>query len=152
MPTPFDSQDLLQRPLLAILSSASAEGAPRNAPVWYIWGDGALWMLGDAGNSTVSRLTANPACAVEITEFNRERGILLHLGLRGTAEILPNDPARFRRLLDSYLGARETWNPWFIETVARPDDPTGRFIRLAPDSVFTNNVSYFHSGPDLAWP
>ena len=31
-------------------------------------------------------------------------------------------------------------------------DPDGRLIRLAPDSVFTNNVSYFLNGPDLSWP
>jgi hypothetical protein len=25
-------------------------------------------------------------------------------------------------------------------------------IRLAPISIFTNNVSFFRTGPDFAWP
>jgi hypothetical protein len=62
-------------------------------------------------------------------------------------------PPRFRRLLTKYLGPEEAaWNPWFVREVARIDDPGGRMIRLDPDSVFTNNVSYFRTGPALAWP
>ena len=38
------------------------------------------------------------------------------------------------------------------DLAARIDDPEGRLIRMAPDSFFTNNVSYFRTGPDLAWP
>ena len=61
------------------------------------------------------------------------------------------DPARFRRLLARYLGSDEaTWNRWFISEVARIDDPDGRLIRLVPESVFTNDVSYFRTGPALA--
>jgi hypothetical protein len=61
------------------------------------------------------------------------------------------DPALFRRLLARYLGPDEAaWNPWFIDTVAKIEDPSGRLIRLVPDSVFTNDVSFFRSGPSLA--
>ncbi|WP_430463341.1 hypothetical protein [Tabrizicola sp.] len=99
------------------------------------------------------RLQADPRCAVEIVHLDVEAGVLLHLGLRGKAQVLPMEPARFRRLLARYLGPDTgTWNPWFIREVAAIDDPDGRWIRLVPDSTFTNNVSYFRTGPDLAFP
>ncbi len=84
--------------------------------------------------------------------FDNPGGVLLHLGLRGQAEVLAMDASLFRRLLCKYLGPDSAaWNPWFIENIAAIDDPGGRLIRLVPDSVFTNNVSYFRTGPDLAW-
>ena len=147
---PFDPEALLRRPLTANLATLCPEG-PRNAPVWFIWEEGALWMLGSAEGASVRRIEADPRCAVEIVEFDAAAGILLHLGLRGRAGVEPMDPARFRRLLARYLGPDEAaWNRWFVEEVARIDDPDGRLIRLAPDSVFTNDVSYFRTGPALA--
>lgn len=152
MPRPFDPEDVLSRPVMANLATLGPDG-PRNAPVWFIWEDAALWMLATEGNASVRRLRADPRCAVEITHFDNQAGILLHLGLRGQATVAPMDPARFRRLLARYLGPDPaTWNPWFIDRIARIDDPAGRLIRLAPASTFTNNVSYFRTGPALAWP
>jgi hypothetical protein len=149
---PFDPDLVLDLPLMANLATVSDDG-PRNAPVWYIWEDAALWMLGNEGSSSVQRLLRDARCAVEIVHYDNARGVLAHLGLRGRATVEPMSPPRFRRLLGKYLGPDEaSWNPWFIGTVARIDDPEGRFIRLAPDSVFTNNVSYFRTGPGLVWP
>lgn len=150
--TPFDPETLLHAPEMAILSTVAADGAPRNAPVWYLWEDGALWMPGSTGNSTMGRLARDPRCSAEIVKFDVEAGILLHLGLRGRAEVVPEDAALFRRMLVKYLGPEDGWNPWFIQEIARIGDPKGRLIRLKPDSTFTNNVSFFRSGPDLAWP
>lgn len=148
----FDPEALLSAPLMANLATTCAEG-PRNAPVWYVWEHGALWMLGHRDGASVRRLTADPRCAVEIVRFDNAAGILLHLGLRGRATVVPMDAARFRRLLAKYLGPDQgAWNPWFIDNVARIEDPDGRMIRLAPASFFTNNVSYFRTGPELAWP
>lgn len=137
---------------MAVLSTLSPEG-PRNAPVWFIWEEGALWMLGSVSSRSVLRLEADARCAVEIVRFDNSGGVLLHLGLRGRASVEAADPARFRRLLARYLGADEAaWNPWFVESIAEVDDPSNRWIRLVPDSTFTNNVSYFRTGPALAWP
>jgi len=148
----FDPDVLLSMPLMANLATSSPDG-PRNAPVWFVWEDGALWLLGHRNGSSVKRLRADPACAVEIVHFDAGRGILLHLGLRGRAEIAALDPARFRRLLGKYLGSDPAdWNPWFIDNIARIDDPDGRMIRLVPQTTFTNNVSYFRTGPELSWP
>ncbi len=146
----FDPETVLSLPLVANLATVTAGGEPRNAPVWFIWEDGALWMLSDKGSSSTKRLALNPACAVEIVDYDNAAGILRHLGLRGTARTEPSNPARFHRLLTKYLGPEPNWNPWFIETIARIDDPDGRMIRLKPDSIFTNDVSYFRTGPDLA--
>lgn len=152
MARPFDPEDVLSRPLMANLATMEAEG-PRNAPVWFIWEEGALWMLGHREGSSVRRLQADPRCAVEIVHLDVAAGVLLHLGLRGRAEVLPMEPARFRRLLARYLGPEpDSWNPWFIQEIAAIDDPEGRWIRLEPDSTFTNNVSYFRTGPDPALP
>ncbi|WP_258592980.1 hypothetical protein [Mesorhizobium sp. AR07] len=77
---------------------------------------------------------------------------MLHLGLRGAATVEPMSPDRFKRLLHKYLGPEADWNAWFIDNVAQIEHPDGRMIRLAPVSIFTNNVSFFRTGPDLAWP
>lgn len=150
MAHPFDPDILLSRPLMANLATVDATGAPCNAPVWFHWEQGALWMLGSAEGSTVRRLLGDPRCAVEIVAFDRTGGILLHLGLRGSASVQPMDPDLFRRLLTRYLGPSDDWNPWFIDNIARIDDPAGRLIRLDPDSIFTNDVSYFRTGPARA--
>jgi len=148
----FDPDLLLDLPLMANLATLSEDG-PRNAPVWYLWEDAALWMLGHAGSSSVQRVLRDARCAVEIVYYDNAGGVLAHLGLRGAASVEPMSAPRFRRLLAKYLSPDDaSWNPWFIENVARIDDPDGRFIRLAPDSVFTNDVSYFRTGPDFAWP
>jgi hypothetical protein len=148
----FDPELVLGLPLMANLATLCEEG-PRNAPVWFQWEDGALWMPGSADGSSVRRIEADPRAAVEIVHYHNAAGILAHLGMRGRATIEPMDPDIFRRLLARYLGPDEAaWNPWFIDTVARIDDPDGRLIRLVPDSIFTNNVSFFRTGPKLAWP
>ena len=152
MPKKFDPDDVLSRPLMANLATVTADGAPRNAPMWFIWEDDAIWLLGSTEASAVKHLERDPRCAVEIVHFDNEAGILLHLGLRGAATVEPMSPDRFKRLLHKYLGPEPTWNRWFIDTVADIDHPNGRLIRLAPESIFTNNVSFFKTGPELAWP
>lgn len=152
MATPFNPDDVLSLPLMANLATSSADG-PRNSPVWYIWEQQTLWMLASHDSRSVVRLQQDPRCAVEIVHFENTAGVLLHLGLRGRAVVEVSDAARFKRLLERYLGPDEAnWNQWFIDNIARIDSPDGRMIRLQPDSVFTNNVSYFRSGPQLAWP
>lgn len=148
--TPFDPEEVLSLPLIASLGTAERDGAPRIAPVWFLWEDAALWMPSDAGASSVGRIARDPRVAVEIVDYDNAAGRLRHLGLRGRATVEPMDAARFRRLLARYLGPPPSWNPWFVEHVARIDDPAGRLIRLAPESVFTKDVSYFRTGPALA--
>lgn len=150
MPTPFDPEIVLSRPLMANLATATASGEPRNSPVWFVWEEDALWMLSDVTSSSTQRIAKNPNVAVEITDYDNAAGLLRHLGMRGTATVEPMNPARFKRLLHRYLGPEDQQNQWFINNVARIDDPDGRMIRLAPTSVFTNDVSFFRTGPTLS--
>ncbi len=137
---------------MANLATIADDGSPRNAPMWFIWENDAIWLLGSTDTSSVKRVEHDPRCAVEIVHFDNDAGILLHLGLRGVASIDPMSSERFRRLLRKYLGNEDNWNSWFIENVALIDDPNGRLIKLNPKSFFSNNVSYFRTGPNLAWP
>lgn len=150
MGTPFDPEAVLALPLVAILSTASPNG-PRGAPVWYHWEEGALWMPSHEAASSARRIEADPRVAVEIVDYDNAAGLLRHLGLRGRASVEPEDADRFRRLLGRYLGPDPAaWNGWFIENVAKIGAPAGRMIRLVPDGVFADDVSYFRTGPDLA--
>lgn len=152
MPNAFDPELVLCQPVMAMLATSSAAG-PRIAPMWFSWEDGVLWLPSDAGSSSVQRLADDPRVAVEIVSFDAAAGTLLHLGLRGRAEVRPMDVPRFKRLLRKYLGPDEAaWNPWFVAEIARFDDTAGRLIRIAPESVFTNNASFFRTGPELAVP
>jgi len=150
MPTPFDPALVLSRPLVASLATVTASRHPRTTPVWFTWENDALWMLSDVSASSAQRIAANPAVAVDIVDHDNAAGILRHLGLRGRASLEPMDKPLFRRLLTRYLGPDEAQNQWFIQNVARIDDPGGRLIRLVPDSTFTNDVSFFRTGPALA--
>ncbi|ETX28755.1 pyridoxamine 5'-phosphate oxidase family protein [Roseivivax isoporae] len=150
MKSAFDPEDVLRLPLMANLATLAEDGAPRNAPVWFAWEAGALWMLGSAESASVRRVARDPRVAVEIVDYDNAAGILRHLGLRGRATVEPMDAALFRRLLTRYLGPPQAWNPWFVDEIARVDDPSGRLIRLVPDTVFANDASFFRTGPDLA--
>jgi len=108
-------------------------------------------MLADEGSSSVRRIERDPRVAVEIVDYDNGRGVMRHLGFRGRASVELMDEALFRRLLSRYLGNDESlWNAWFIETIAQVSDPSGRLICLVPDSTFTNDVSFFRTGPQVA--
>ena len=95
----FDKEIVLAMPVMAFLGTV--DGAkPRVAPVWFLWEDAALWMLGDKSGSSVKRIGENAECAVEIVHFDVVLGVLLHLGLRGRAIVEKSDPQRFPRRVD----------------------------------------------------
>lgn len=108
-------------------------------------------MLADESSSSLRRIEHDPRVAVEIVDYDNGRGVMRHVGLRGRASVEMMDEAVFRRLLSRYLGNDESlWNPWFIENVAQVSAPSGRLLRLAPESLFTNDVSFFRTGPQMA--
>lgn len=150
MKTAFPPDEILALPLMANLATLASDGSPRNAPVWFHWEDTALWMLGGKDNASTMRISDDPRVAVEIVQYDNAGGVLRHLGFRGRATVEPMNPDLFRRLLTRYLGSETAWNTWFIETVACIDHPDGRLIRLVPDTTFTNDVSFFRTGPRLA--
>jgi len=94
----FDPVDMLAKPLLAYLATGSPDG-PRSSPVWFLWENGTLWLIGNEEDSFPRRLRAEPRCAVSVVDFDVARGILRHVGIRGRAEFLPMDHGRLYRLL-----------------------------------------------------
>ena len=132
---------------MAHLATASPEG-PRDSPVWFLWEDGAIWLIGTSEDSFPARLRADSRCALNVVDFDVARGILRHVGIRGEAMILPIDRDRLHRLLARYLGSDEKkWNAWFRETIVAPLD---LMIRITPTDVIARDMSYFKTGPDLA--
>jgi Pyridoxamine 5'-phosphate oxidase len=139
-PRTVDLEEFLSRPLFAHLASASEEG-PRESPVWFLWDDGALWIIGSLrDDSFPRRLGREPRSAISIVDFDLERGLVHHVGMRGRASIEAFDPDRATRLLRRYLGDRvETWDRRFREAL---EDSDNVLIRFSPETVVARDQSY----------
>jgi nitroimidazol reductase NimA-like FMN-containing flavoprotein (pyridoxamine 5'-phosphate oxidase superfamily) len=135
-----DVDEFLRRPLMAHLATASPDG-PRDSPLWFLWEDGAVWLVGTERDSFPHRIAADPRCAVGIVDLDVARGRLVHVGMRGKAEVVPLDAGRLHRFLARYLGEDEAgWNPWFREHVV---DHLDLMVRFVPTSVVARDMSYF---------
>lgn len=131
--------ELLARPLFAHLATASDEG-PRESPVWFLWEDGALWVIGNRRtDSFPKRIEREPRCAIGIVDFDPSTGLVRHAGFRGRARLTPHDPARMERLLKRYMGDRDAWDPRFVKIL---DDTDYIFIRFEPETAVVRDQSY----------
>jgi hypothetical protein len=137
----------LARPLFAFLGTASPDG-PRVSPVWFLWEDGAFWIIGNLDEDTFpGRVESDPRSSLAIVDFDRTTGRVQHVGVRGSARVCPFDEARARRLLRRYLGPDETrWD------ASRFGPPVGGahsvLVRLTPATVVSRDQSY-DPAPDL---
>jgi hypothetical protein len=143
-PGSVDMDEVLSRPLFAHLSTASDEG-PRDSPVWFLWEDGAVWIIGSSARDTFpARIEAEPRCAIGVVDFEVESGRVLHVGMRGVAAVERFDRARAQRLLSRYLGADPSaWDPRFQATLSDPDNVLVRFVA---ETVVARDVSYSTPG------
>lgn len=142
-----DVDAFLQRPLMAHLATSSPEG-PRDSPLWFLWEDGAVWLVGNRRDSFPRRIAADARCAVGVVDLDLPSGRLQHVGMRGTAEVVALDPARLHRFLARYLGDDEaTWDRAFREQVV---DHLDLVVRFVPTSVVARDLSYFASQPPSA--
>jgi nitroimidazol reductase NimA-like FMN-containing flavoprotein (pyridoxamine 5'-phosphate oxidase superfamily) len=136
----FDIDEFLTQPLMAHLATMSQSGA-RESPVWFLWEDSNVWLVGNSRDSFPRRLRQNPRCAIGIVEFNLESGVLRHVGIRGIAEVVPLEDERLHRLLKRYLGDDEThWDSRFREEVI---DRLDLMVRVVPESVVARDQSYY---------
>jgi len=143
----FEFDLVLQKPLMAHLSTVEAD-EPRDSPVWFIWEDDSLWIFGTSEDSFVRRLKEEPRCAIGIVDFNLDKGVLRHVGIRGTSNIEDVDPNRLFRFVSKYLGDdKEKWNKWFVKNIV---DPLDVMVKITPKSMVSKDVSFFKTGPDLA--
>lgn len=139
----FDIDAFLRRPLFAHLATSSQEG-PRESPVWFLWEDQAIWLIGNQRDSFPKRLRGDARCAIGIVDFDLARGLLRHVGVRGVATVLPLDKERLLRLLHRYLGDDEAmWNPSFRGAVSFADKFL--MVRIEPTSIVARDQSYFVS-------
>ncbi len=131
--------DVLNRPLFAHLATASAHG-PRESPVWFVWEDGAIWIIGNnKTDSFPGRIAAEPLCALGIVDFDVSTGRVQHLGFRGRARLEPHDSDRMMRVFRRYMGEPERWDPRFVKIL---NDTDYIFVRLEPETVVVRDQSY----------
>lgn len=139
-PRTVDIEEFLSRPLFAHLATASDEG-PRESPVWFLWEEGAVWIIGSPVTDTFpGRVERDARCAIGVVDFDRSSGLVQHVGLRGRATVEPFDAGRARRLLARYLGDDEgAWDERFSDTLMGEGDV---LIRFVPETVVARDVSY----------
>jgi hypothetical protein len=131
--------DILSRPLFAHLATYSESGS-RESPVWFLWEDDALWIIGNyKTDSFPKRIEQDPRCAIGIVDFDVSTGLVQHVGFRGRASLQPYDEERMKRLLSRYMGKLETWDSRFVEILG---DTDYIFIRFEPETVVVRDQSY----------
>jgi len=142
----FEFDVVLQKPLMAHLSTVEVD-EPRDSPVWFIWEEGCVWIFGTSEDSFARRLKEEPKCALGIVDFNLDKGVLRHVGIRGISEVGSIDNDRLHRFVVKYLGDDKTkWNEWFVKNIV---DPLDVMVKIIPKSVVAKDVSFFKTGPDL---
>jgi Pyridoxamine 5'-phosphate oxidase len=145
----FEIETVLSKPLMAHLSTVE-NGEPRDSPVWFVWEDSFIWLFGTNEDSFIKRLKQESCCALGVVDFDLEKGILKHVGVRGTAIVNSVNPKRLEHFVAKYLGNNpKDWNPWFITHVV---DPLNAMVQITPETIVAKNVSFFKTGPDLASP
>jgi hypothetical protein len=136
--------EFLSRPLFAHLATGSELG-PRESPVWFLWEDEAVWIIGNyKTDSFPSRLEREPRCALGIVDFDRATGLVQHVGFRGRARLQPHDRERLQRLLSRYLGPRlADWDERFVEVLGDADYV---FVCFEPETVVVRDQSFIVKG------
>ncbi len=130
---------VLSRPLFAHLATASEHG-PRESPVWFLWEEEALWMIGNyRTDSFPKRIERDPRCAIGIVDFDIVTGFVQHVGFRGRARLEPHDEARVKRLLRRYMGEEQRWDPRFLAVLG---DRDWMFVRFEPETAVVRDQSY----------
>jgi len=133
----FDLGEFLDRPLFAHLAHGSEHG-PRESPVWFLWDGSAVWVIG--GESFPANLRRDPRCAIGFIDFDLPTGRCHHVGMRGTAEVLPFDVAVARAIFRRYMGPGEAdWDRRFDDVF----DGSAKLemVRFTPETVVVRDQS-----------
>lgn len=132
-------EDILSRPLFAHLST-SHENGPRDSPVWFLWEEEAIWIIGNYQvDSFPKRIECNPKCSIGIVDFNIGTGLVHHVGFRGRAVLLPQETERVKRLFNRYMGEQQHWDPRFGAVLG---DDNWIFVRFEPETAVVRDQSY----------
>ncbi|MDZ7747278.1 MAG: pyridoxamine 5'-phosphate oxidase family protein [Halobacteriales archaeon] len=134
----------LARPLFAHIATASPDG-PRDSPVWFLYDEGTetVWIDADrASNSFTDRIDDDERVAVGVVDSEPARGLIQHVGVRGTATLEPFDADRTEKLYAKYLGADpETWDDRFRSYIEQPPE-SATLVRVDPATVVARDQSY----------
>ena len=131
--------EILARPLFGHLATGCEQG-PRESPVWFLWEDGVLWIIGNyETDSFPKRIEREPRCAFGIINFKVATGLVQHVGFRGQARLETHDAERMKRLLSRYLGELQRWDSRFVKIL---DDANYIFIRFEPETAVVREQSY----------
>ncbi|WP_327659516.1 MULTISPECIES: pyridoxamine 5'-phosphate oxidase family protein [unclassified Streptomyces] len=136
----FDVDTFLRQPLTARLATSG----PTVRPVWFLWEDGAFWVLTGPWARLFDRVKDDPDVALVVDECDVSTGRVQQVIARGRAELVPFDVARGRRKLVRYLGADEAqWDERFVGYLY--DEPSERgtmWLKLRPTSLTAKDLSY----------
>lgn len=113
--------------------ASSQEGVPRGSPLWFLYEDQKIWLFGIDSDSFIKRLQIDPKCALTIVDFDLDRGVLRHVGVRGKAKVASVNSARLKRFVVKYLGEDvEKWNQWFVTNIV---DPLNQMVQVDLETV-----------------
>ncbi|HXW33589.1 MAG TPA: pyridoxamine 5'-phosphate oxidase family protein [Acidimicrobiales bacterium] len=117
-----DVQAFLERPLTAHLATVG----PNVRPVWFLWEDGAFWVISGPWSKASGEIQRDPHVILSVDVCNLYTGETKQISARGEAELLPWDQQRAWRLLRRYLG--DDANGW--------DDRFRAYMRGGPGCVW----------------
>lgn len=135
----FDVDDFLAQPLTARVATAG----PTIRPTWYLWEDGAFWILSGPWGKLVDRIGVDPRLALSVDVCDVATGLVRLVVATGMAEIVPYDVERGRRKLSRYLGNDESiWDSRFRDYLHSDPSSGTVWVRLQPDRVRSSDLSY----------
>ncbi|MEQ0560186.1 pyridoxamine 5'-phosphate oxidase family protein [Amycolatopsis sp. NEAU-NG30] len=129
--------EFLARPLTARV----ATDGPTVRPTWYLWEDGAFWILSGSWSRLPSRIRRRPRIALTVDVCELDTGEVRQVLASGDAQLRPFDVARGRRKLVRYLGQDEQrWDPRFRAYLH--ENPDTLWIHLRPSRLVLTDLSY----------
>lgn len=81
-------EELIADAALSAHLATSVEDRPHVAPVWYVYGDGSLWVL--TGGKKLENVRRNPRVAVSIERYDGD-GVDWGVQLLGTARVVTDE-------------------------------------------------------------
>ena len=120
---PDELDDLLERPLLAVLATRRANDEVLLSPLWHEWRDGGFNLFTGHDDVKVRHIRREPRVTIVVCESEPPyRGI----EVRARARVQPGDPETGHRIAARYIG-RDAADAWV--------GPNDAVIRIEPGEL-----------------